>query len=366
MDFYKDIAQRLYTGNTKINGTNFSNSFEFIEAIHKLAEFKGKVFYKNLIDAMQTGERFANKKKGEKPSYREELYFEIVEYCIGKVEEIEELEIAGNPNHVLYNFDNLMFLYYDVLRPAGAKKFIDGEWKNLFSFYLEDEYKGEDNSAEKSTFISKLMDKGALAQIEIDNLIYANNNNTEFLVKRIIQEYHSLINQFENFDKKYESFTLENKPILHRYKDAKNSFYGFFSMYLDVFKKYDSDNLLGLNSEDNIESVETKKFENIYQKLMLLDELNLLDKICEVSGNIVSSTQVSKIVAEIIGESSTTTVARALQFFSESGKVKPKGKNNPFTKNNYSFLINKLVYLGLHKQMIDASEKYADVLRNKG
>jgi hypothetical protein len=40
MDFYEDIVQRLSTGNTKINGTNFSDSLDFIEAIHTRAEFK--------------------------------------------------------------------------------------------------------------------------------------------------------------------------------------------------------------------------------------------------------------------------------------------------------------------------------------
>lgn len=249
MDFYKDIAQRLYTGNTNINGTYFSDSFEFIEAIHKQAEFKGKVFYQNLIHAMPTGEGFADTQKGETPSFRENVFLEISMYCKEKIEEIEELEFAGNPSHVFYNFDNLMEVYHDAISPANTYSVTDGVRTNLFSFYLKNEFKDE-NSADASTaFFFKHNSKVELAKREINNLIYANNNNTEFLVKRIIREYHFLIKQFENFDKKYESFKIENKPILHRYTQAKNSFYGFFRQYLDVFKKYDSDNLLGLSEE---------------------------------------------------------------------------------------------------------------------
>jgi len=160
--------------------------------------------------------------------------------------------------------------------------------------------------------------------------------------------------------------SMKREPYIIKevyYTQLKKEFDECTRVISELFKKRKIETVGYINT---VESIETKKFENIYQKLMLLDELNLLDKICEVSENIVSSTQVSKIVAEIIGEPSNTTVARALQFFSESGKMKPKGKNNPFTEKNYGFLINKLMYLGLLKQVNNVSEKFADVLRNKG
>jgi len=52
MNFYEDIAHRLYVWNTKIGDTNFANPIDFIEAKHLEAPYKGKVFYENVIKAM--------------------------------------------------------------------------------------------------------------------------------------------------------------------------------------------------------------------------------------------------------------------------------------------------------------------------
>lgn len=90
MNFYKDIAHSLYIQNTKIGNTHFSNPFDFIEAKHNEAPYKGKVFYQNLIHAMPTGERLADTEKGETPTIREKIFYETLNYCKQKIDMLEQ------------------------------------------------------------------------------------------------------------------------------------------------------------------------------------------------------------------------------------------------------------------------------------
>jgi hypothetical protein len=52
MNFYLDIANSLYTNTTEINGTHFYDRYEYIEIKHTESQFKGKVFYQNLINEL--------------------------------------------------------------------------------------------------------------------------------------------------------------------------------------------------------------------------------------------------------------------------------------------------------------------------
>jgi len=88
MDFYHDIAHRLYVWNTKIGETNFRDPFEFIEAKHSEAPFKGKIFYENLIQRLP--DHFGAK-------MRPDFFNEILNYCGQKIEEIKKAAISQKP-----------------------------------------------------------------------------------------------------------------------------------------------------------------------------------------------------------------------------------------------------------------------------
>ncbi len=75
MNFYEDIAHKLYVFNTKIGETEFE-PFDFIEAKHNEAPYKGKVFYQNLIDAMPN--HFGAK-------MRNDFFKEVVQYCADRI-----------------------------------------------------------------------------------------------------------------------------------------------------------------------------------------------------------------------------------------------------------------------------------------
>jgi len=64
--FYKDIADKLYLYNYKINGTDFFTMEGSIEQKHMMAESKGDIFYLNLIQSMpRVRDRIANPEKRE-------------------------------------------------------------------------------------------------------------------------------------------------------------------------------------------------------------------------------------------------------------------------------------------------------------
>lgn len=80
MEFYKEIVHKLYVWNTKIGETDF-DPFDFIEAQHNEAPYKGKVFYQNLIREMPN--HFGAK-------MRNDFFIEILEYCNKKIIEVTE------------------------------------------------------------------------------------------------------------------------------------------------------------------------------------------------------------------------------------------------------------------------------------
>ena len=95
--FFTNIANQLYTYNYKIGEMDFFNDVAFIEAKHSQVEFKGIVFYKNLINAMPVfGERLADETKGELPTYREKIFRDVLAYCKKSIDEIENASLPTN------------------------------------------------------------------------------------------------------------------------------------------------------------------------------------------------------------------------------------------------------------------------------
>ena len=78
MNFYEDIAHRLYVWDTTIAETKFE-PFDFIEAKHCEAPYKGKVFYQNLMSSMPN--HFGAK-------MRKDFFFKVLEYCKQQIDKI--------------------------------------------------------------------------------------------------------------------------------------------------------------------------------------------------------------------------------------------------------------------------------------
>lgn len=234
MDFYKDIAQRLYTGNTKINGTNFSDSFEFIEAIHKQAEFKGKIFYQNLIHAMPTGEGFADTQKGETPSFREKLFFRIVDYCKKKIDEIKSLEVEKvGKNDVIYN--------YQMLIMKLSSRFFVLEFEEPFTVY--NEWDESTTSIEKLDYSFELLGNVNLALQEIGNLIYANNNNSNILIERIKRDCERVVLNYNRYINAYEELEEEEKFGIEKFNEEKFHFFRFYEEFSGMVGSAEISNL---------------------------------------------------------------------------------------------------------------------------
>ena len=90
-NFFNKTALQLRQRDYKIGDTNFITMEKFIEAKHKEVseEKKGLVFYSNLIHAMPVvGEWMADTKKGEIPSYNENTFTKVLDYCKIKLDEI--------------------------------------------------------------------------------------------------------------------------------------------------------------------------------------------------------------------------------------------------------------------------------------
>jgi|GEM_PF-4819720 len=90
LTFFRNIAHQLYTYNYKVGAVDFFNFRDFIEAKHTTIDFKGKIFYLNLINAMPVvGERLAHETRGEVPTYKEKIFKDVLGYCNQKIIEID-------------------------------------------------------------------------------------------------------------------------------------------------------------------------------------------------------------------------------------------------------------------------------------
>lgn len=86
MKYYDEIVHRLYIWETKIGDTEFE-PFDYIEAKHNEATYKGKVFYQNIINAMPN--HFGAK-------MRNEFFKEVLHYCKQKINAIQYEFIQSN------------------------------------------------------------------------------------------------------------------------------------------------------------------------------------------------------------------------------------------------------------------------------
>jgi hypothetical protein len=83
MNFYQDIAHRLYVQDTKIGDTVFHRWEDFLDAKNNLSDFPGKVFWANVQAAMVAQpQHFGLKLRGD-------FYLKVLEFCKQRINEIE-------------------------------------------------------------------------------------------------------------------------------------------------------------------------------------------------------------------------------------------------------------------------------------
>jgi hypothetical protein len=87
-NLYRNLAHKLFIGKTEINGTHFTDKFEFIEQVHAKAPYRGEVFYSNLLHALP--DHFGAKMFPK-------LFKELADYCGAKIAEHSGAKIAGKP-----------------------------------------------------------------------------------------------------------------------------------------------------------------------------------------------------------------------------------------------------------------------------
>jgi hypothetical protein len=92
------------------------------------------------------------------------------------------------------------------------------------------------------------------------------------------------------------------------------------------------------------ENIQPLQFENLSQKLLLLETLGILTTLSEKTEAEISSTKMARIIGDLLNEKDAT-VKRALIYFNPYSQ--PKGKNNPRTEKNLTALHQNLVKLGL-------------------
>lgn len=82
---YQGMAYRLYCGATVINGTRFDSPIDYIEACHDLSQFKGRIFYQNLMRELRV--LFEATKSFHK-DYHLPLYNDLMQYCESRINEL--------------------------------------------------------------------------------------------------------------------------------------------------------------------------------------------------------------------------------------------------------------------------------------
>jgi|GEM_PF-2869873 len=93
-----------------------------------------------------------------------------------------------------------------------------------------------------------------------------------------------------------------------------------------------------------LENFEPLEFENLNQKILLLQSLGVLNAISEKTRAEISSKKMGRILADLLNEKETT-VTRALRYFHPHSA--PKSKNNPRTEKNLEKLCSHLFKLKL-------------------
>lgn len=224
MNFYKDIAHSLYIQNTKIGNTHFSNPFDFIEAKHNEAPYKGKVFYQNLIHAMPTGERLADTEKGETPTIREKIFYETLNYCKQKIDMLEQpydqpdffYSITGAPAWIAWEND----------KGHGAKLNAKGKGKahaldiqNFATIAIDGGIKHPEQNFYDNTFIKAInATKNKAETIRYINHHYSNAKNKNVFLRKI----DSLFDRIKKFPID-EVLTQDIRSVLIEWYNSERS-----------------------------------------------------------------------------------------------------------------------------------------------
>ena len=177
MNFYEEIAHKLYVWNTKIGETEFE-PFDFIEAKHNEAPFKGKVFYQNLIKAMPN--HFGAK-------MRNDFFKEVLQYCQQNIKPIHNEQIKQKIESENGNAINVFCkpMPLEIAR-EHFKVFVTTESKNGNLFLTNEQL---------NSFIKRAVEGNK--EIEKQTLNWANREKL-FLVKRFYQFYTLAVDRYEN------------------------------------------------------------------------------------------------------------------------------------------------------------------------
>ncbi len=124
MNFYEEIAHRLYVWNTKIGDTEFE-PFDFIEAKHNEAPFKGKIFYENLIKAMPN--HFGAK-------MRNAFFNEVLQYCQQKIDRIRDTKFMLTTVFEEQNNHEYKYFKKEIEQHGFISISVEGEERNFKIF----------------------------------------------------------------------------------------------------------------------------------------------------------------------------------------------------------------------------------------
>jgi hypothetical protein len=184
MNFYSDIAHRLYVWKTEIGDTKFE-PFDYIEAKHSEAPYKGKVFYQNLIKAMPN--HFG-------AEMRNDFFKEVLQYCKNRIDMYEQ------------PYEQPDFIYSITGSPAWI------EWQNDSKGHgvkLDAKGKGKAHALDIQNFATIAIDGGIKypEQNFYDNKFIAAINATKNKAEtiRYINHHYSNAKNKDKFLKKIDS-----------------------------------------------------------------------------------------------------------------------------------------------------------------
>jgi hypothetical protein len=127
MNFYNDIAHKLYVWNTKIGETEFE-PFDYIEARHNEAPYKGKVFYQNLIKAMPY--HFG-------ANLRNDFFKEVVKYCVEKIQNLPPQQNETKTDQETQTENDFALSTIEDWLCAFKEKMNEADYQNLVSALIQ-------------------------------------------------------------------------------------------------------------------------------------------------------------------------------------------------------------------------------------
>ncbi|HTB99319.1 MAG TPA: hypothetical protein VK705_01415 [Ferruginibacter sp.] len=292
LSFFEDMVHQLYTYNYKIGAVNFFNYESFIEAKHGQIEFKGKVFYQNLIHAMPiTGVRLADETKGEIPTYKERVFKDVLAYCSKKMNEIEnkilpprlfetnekqnegdikvvtifdklsrELDIIENIFKAQHQkYDNVNPLPYPTILDNKGRGGVDGRYIASIDFFSNVEL--FNIQLYKSEFEKRFENSNDMTLVR--------NQLLELLDKALnIRDYYS--RNFTNKNESVKEFLAKSKGISDKLFDVIE----YHGAVINIYNYYIMEIYLGCNRSS--ESIPTRNY-----KFSYISDNNTLASICQ-------------------------------------------------------------------------------------